>query len=192
MLPDTRMKKYVLALTGASGLPYALSVFRNLAERSDASVHVIVSEAARKIMALESDVGPEFFSERGAAVYSEDDLEAPAASGSWIHHGMVVCPCSMASLAAIAQGLGNTLIHRAADVTLKERRTLILTPRETPLSEIHLRNMLAAARAGALVLPACPGFYHRPGSIRELVDSVAGRILDHLGIENEIFPRWKT
>jgi 4-hydroxy-3-polyprenylbenzoate decarboxylase len=186
------MKKLILALTGASGLPYALSVFRNLADRTDTSVHVIVSEAARKVMALESGIDPEYFSSRGAAVYSENELEAPPASGSWIHHGMVVCPCSMASLAAIAQGLGNTLIHRAADVALKERRTLILTPRETPLSEIHLRNMLAAARAGAVVLPACPGFYHRPGTLQELVDSVAGRILDHLGVDNDIFPRWKT
>ena len=118
------------------------------------------------------------------------DIAAPPASGSWEHHGMVVCPCSMASLAAIAGGAGTNLLHRAADVTLKERRPLVLVPRETPLNEIHLKNMLRAHRAGAMIMPPCPGFYHRPETIDALVAGFVGRMLEQLGLDHDLYARW--
>jgi 4-hydroxy-3-polyprenylbenzoate decarboxylase len=119
-----------------------------------------------------------------------DDFTAPLASGSFRARAMVVVPCSMGSLGAIAQGVGRNLIHRAAEVFLKERRPLILVVRETPLSLIHLKNLTRAAAAGATIFPACPGFYHRPGTLTELARQFAGRILDHLGLEHQLGPRW--
>ena len=123
--------------------------------------------------------------------YPDDDRGALPASGSQRTAGMVVCPCSMGTVAAIAAGTSRSLVERAADVTLKERRKLILVPRETPLSIVHLRNLLAAAEGGAVILPAAPGFYHRPTQVGELVDFVVQRILDQLGVEIEIARRWK-
>lgn len=184
------MKRYILALTGSSGMPYALSLFEALLQVPNCEVHVLLSDAALQVLGLESKHRPEFFADQGGIVHQVQDLAAPMASGSWIHHGLVVCPCSMASLAAISTGLGNNLIHRAADVTLKERRPLILVPRETPLNLIHIENMLKAAKAGATILPACPGFYHQPQTIQDLVRHIVGRILDQLHIDNRIFPRW--
>jgi 4-hydroxy-3-polyprenylbenzoate decarboxylase len=123
--------------------------------------------------------------------YGNDDRGAPPASGSSLSAGMIVCPCSMGTLSAIAVGASRSLIERAADVTLKERRKLILVPRETPLSAIHLENMLRLARAGAVIMPAAPGFYHRPKEITELVDFVVARMLDHLGVEQKLVKRWE-
>ena len=123
-------------------------------------------------------------------VYGREDWYCAAASGSSPPDAMVVCPCSMGTLAAIAHGLSNNLIERAADVVLKERRKLVLVPRETPLSAIHLENMLDLTRAGAVVLPANPGFYHRPGTVAEVVDFVVARILDQLGVSHELVGRW--
>ena len=123
--------------------------------------------------------------------YPIGELGAPIASGTFATHGMIVVPCSMASLAAIAHGVGSNLLHRAADVSLKEGRKLVLVPRETPLNRIHLKNMLAVTEAGAELLPAMPGFYHHPESIEDLVDMLAGRILDRLGVENTLFRRWQ-
>ena len=131
------------------------------------------------------------FARLAARVYSQNELDAAPASGSWRHAGMIVCPCSMASLAAIAQGLGHNLIHRAADVTLKERRPLILVPRETPFNRIHLENMLRAHDAGATILAACPGFYHKPQTIAELADFIAARALDLLGLPQGLQRGWK-
>jgi 4-hydroxy-3-polyprenylbenzoate decarboxylase len=182
-------KRIILAVSGASGSLYAASLIRELAERGDVELHVIISDAARKVLALETDLAPEDLT-RGATVHAPNDIAAPPASGSWRHDGMVVCPCSMATLSAVATGFGNTLIHRAADVTLKERRKLVLVPRETPLSAIHLQNMLTATRAGAVILPACPGFYHRPATIADLTDQVAGKVLDQLDIPHSLFRRW--
>jgi 4-hydroxy-3-polyprenylbenzoate decarboxylase len=184
------MQRFLLAVTGASGMPYALALAEALKQSGQAQTHLIVSEAAVRVMELECDAGLDRLTSQAAATSSADDIGAPPASGSWLHHGMIVCPCSMASLGAIARGLGTNLIHRAADVCLKEKRPLILVPRETPLSLVHLENMQAAARAGATILPACPGFYHRPRSIDELIAHVVGRILDALGVEHELFPRW--
>jgi 4-hydroxy-3-polyprenylbenzoate decarboxylase len=123
-------------------------------------------------------------------VYDDRDRGAAPASGSALTAGMVIAPCSMGTLAAIAAGTSRSLVERAADVTLKERRPLILLPRETPLSAIHLQNMLRLTRAGAVIMPAAPGFYHRPTKIEELVDFIVGRLLDHLGVENTVSRRW--
>lgn len=183
-------KRILLAVTGASGPQYAMALARALSGRPDIELHLILSEAAKKVMALEADFGPEDLLTLAHASYSEKDIAAGPASGSWRHAGMIVCPCSMASLGAIAHGLGTNLIHRAADVTLKEGRKLVLVTRETPLNLIHIKNMLAAKEAGADIVPASPGFYHKPKTIDDLVNHLAGRILDQLGIDNALFKRW--
>jgi 4-hydroxy-3-polyprenylbenzoate decarboxylase len=184
-------KRILLALTGASGMPYAIALAKALAAIPDLELHLIASEAAAKVLALESDLTLDDFARLATRVYSQNELDAAPASGSWRHAGMIVCPCSMASLAAIAQGLGHNLIHRAADVTLKERRPLILVPRETPFNRIHLDNMLRAHDAGATILAACPGFYHKPQTIAELADFIAARALDLLGLPQTLRPGWK-
>ncbi|MBF0515463.1 MAG: UbiX family flavin prenyltransferase [Desulfovibrionaceae bacterium] len=184
-------KRVLLALTGASGMPYAWALAKALAAAPGVETHLIASEAAAKVLELESDLTLDDFARLAARVYSQNQLDAAPASGSWRCAGMIVCPCSMASLAAIASGLGHNLIHRAADVTLKERRPLILTPRETPFNRIHMENMLRAHDAGATILAACPGFYHKPGSIAELADFIAARALDLLGLPQTLRPGWK-
>ncbi|MFP4316881.1 MAG: UbiX family flavin prenyltransferase [Desulfovibrionales bacterium] len=181
-------RRIVLAVTGASGICYAFRLAQVLAEVAE--LHLIFSDAAEQVMSLETDLQSTDFSSLAKRAYTQNDLAAPPASGSWIHHGMIVCPCSMASMAAIAGGLGSNLIHRAADVTLKEGRPLILVPRETPLNRIHIQNMLSVVDAGAKILPATPGFYHRPQTIDDLVDHIAGKVLDLLGVEHSLFPRW--
>ena len=183
-------KRIILAITGASGTVYAAAIIRELGGRDDIELHVIVSEAARKVCQLETDLSPDALTSGAHAVHAPTDIAAPPASGSWQHHGMIICPCSMATLSAVATGFGHNLIHRAADVTLKERGKLVLVPRETPLSSIHLENMLRADRAGAVILPACPGFYHRPDSIGDLADQLAGKILDQLDIPHDLYRRW--
>ncbi|MBU1042684.1 MAG: UbiX family flavin prenyltransferase [Proteobacteria bacterium] len=183
-------KRILLAVTGASGPQYALALARALSGRADIELHLIVSEAAKKVIALEADFRPEELTALAHASHDEKNIAAGPASGSWQHAGMIVCPCSMASLGAIAHGLGTNLIHRAADVTLKEGRKLVLVTRETPLSLIHIKNMLAAKEAGADIVPASPGFYHRPKTIDDMVNHLAGRILDQLGIDNALFKRW--
>ena len=184
------MKRYILAVTGASGMPYAVELHRRLLALPGSEVHVICSDAAREVLKIETASPDVFERQGGPPLYRENDIGAPMASGSWIHQGLVICPCSMATLAAVGNGLCHNLIHRAADVSLKEKRPLILVPRETPLNQIQLQNMLTAARAGATILPACPGFYHRPESITDLVRHIVGRILDHLDIDNSLCPRW--
>ncbi|EFI36300.1 3-octaprenyl-4-hydroxybenzoate carboxy-lyase [Desulfonatronospira thiodismutans ASO3-1] len=183
------MNKIVMAITGASGMPYALTLVQELISL-DIELHLVVSSAAYKVLQLESP-GYEATLSLVENIYRQDDLGAPMASGSFQHGGMVVCPCSMASLAAIAQGLGSNLIHRAADVTLKENRRLVLVPRETPLNRVHLQNMLAARDAGAVILPPCPGFYNKPQEMQDLIRHIAARIMDSLGIENSVSRRWE-
>ncbi|THB67451.1 MAG: UbiX family flavin prenyltransferase [Desulfovibrio sp.] len=190
MAAHTATRRIVLAMTGASGVPYTVRLLEALSNAPGVEPHLIVSDAALKVMALESDTTLQDLSAMAAQVYTQKDLAAGPASGSWLHAGMVVCPCSMASLAAIANGFGANLIHRAADVTLKEGRKLILVTRETPLNQIHIQNMLQASQAGAVLLPACPGFYHQPQSIGELVDQIVGRVLDRLEVEHQLGPRW--
>jgi 4-hydroxy-3-polyprenylbenzoate decarboxylase len=181
-------KKIVLAVTGASGIRYAVRL-ANVLRAQKADLSIIVSGNAKKVMKFEEKNALTELRKCGK-VFSEHDFSAPFASGSAKFDAVVVCPCSMKTLSAIANGFSHNLITRAADVALKERRKLILVTRETPLSPVHLRNMLLASRAGAIILPACPGFYHNPQKISDLVDFVVGKILDSLGIENDLFKRW--
>jgi 4-hydroxy-3-polyprenylbenzoate decarboxylase len=188
----------VFAITGASGAPYAIRLLEQLivAKRR---VQLIISSHGLRLLQTESDVGSaaELRERIGAdgwdanvTLFDDADRGAAPASGSAPNGGMVICPCSMGTLSAIAVGASRSLVERAADVALKERRPLVLVPREAPLSAIHLENMLRVTRAGAIVLPAAPGFYHRPTSIDDLVDFVVARILDHLGVEHTLVRRW--
>ncbi|MFV0349930.1 MAG: UbiX family flavin prenyltransferase [Halodesulfovibrio sp.] len=185
------MKRIVVGVTGASGMPLAVTLLKALAWAQDVETHLIVSDAAREVLRLESGMDADELIALADRSYAPGDFGAAPASGSWQHSGMVICPCSMATLAAVANGLGSNLLHRAADVTLKERRPLILVPRETPLSRVHLRNMLAADEAGAVIMPPMPGFYSNPATIQDLLDHLAGRILDHLGIAHSLVKRWE-
>jgi 4-hydroxy-3-polyprenylbenzoate decarboxylase len=191
------MSRYpiVLALTGASGAPYGLRLLRVLASHK---VPVWLIPSSHGMRLLRDECGIDSMAALQAAtgdwssvtVFPDDDRGALPASGSQRTGGMVICPCSMGTVAAIAGGTSRSLVERAADVTLKERRRLILVPRETPLSLVHLRNLVAVTEAGALVIPAAPGFYHRPTQIAELVDFIVQRIVDHLELDIDIGRRW--
>ncbi len=185
----TGMNRYVIALTGASGMIYARELLAYFAGRPDLELHALISGAGEQVLALELGLKPQELAP-GAVWHRVDDFTAPLASGSFKARAMVVAPCSMGSLGAIAQGVGRNLIHRAGEVFLKERRPLILVVRETPLSLIHLKNLVRAAEAGATIFPACPGFYHRPQDLTDLARQFAGRILDHLGLEHHLTRRW--
>ncbi|HSB96142.1 MAG TPA: flavin prenyltransferase UbiX [Spongiibacteraceae bacterium] len=199
----TKPRTITLAMTGASGAQYGLRLLECLLA-AECRVYLLISAAARVVLATETgEQLPEglaetqaYLCERFSApatrlqVFDRDDWFAPVASGSSAPASMVICPCSTGTLSAIAVGASNNLIERAADVALKERRQLILVPRETPYSQIHLENMLSLTRMGALVLPASPGFYQRPQRIEELIDFVVARILDQLGVAQTLLPRW--
>ncbi len=186
----------VLGITGASGAPYAVRLLDVLA-RERVPVWLIVSGHGDRLLREECGItsldelqlatGGDWSS---VTVFPDGDRGGKPASGSQRTHGMVICPCSMGTVSAVAQGSSRSLLERAADVTLKEGRPLVLVPRETPLSLVHLRNLTAAAEAGATILPAAPGFYHRPTEVRELVDFVVQRILDRLGFDIQIARRW--
>ena len=188
----------VVAITGASGAPYAVRLLSQLAA-AGRRVSLIVSSHGLRLLQTEMGITT-IASLRehigGAAwdatvrVFDDADRGAAPASGSGLSSGMIICPCSMGTIAAVAMGTSRSLVERAADVTLKERRPLLVVPRETPYSEIHLENMLRLTRAGAVVLPASPGFYHRPDSVDDLVDFIVARVLDHLGVIHSIAPRW--
>jgi flavin prenyltransferase len=183
------MNRYVVAITGASGMIYARELLAYFGSRPDLELHTVISGAGEQVLHLELGMSPADLAP-GAIWHRVDDFTSPLASGSFRARAMVVVPCSMGSLGAIAQGVGRNLIHRAGEVFLKERRPLILVVRETPLSLIHVRNLARAAAAGATVFPACPGFYHRPQNLTELARQFAGRILDHLGLEHQLTRRW--
>ncbi len=187
----------VLAITGASGAPYAVRLLDAMA-RARVPVWLLVSGHGWRLLqeecgiaspeALQAATGGDWST---VTLFPDTDRGAKPASGSQKTRGMVVCPCSMGTVSAIAQGSSRSLIERAADVTLKERRKLILVPRETPLSLVHLRNLTAATEAGAVVIPAAPGFYHKPKAISDLVDFLVQRILDQLDLSIELAPRWQ-
>lgn len=189
----------VLAMTGASGAPIALRLLQVLA-RTGRTVHLTLSRSAVEVIRAElglevplSGSAPKPFGDLGPGqviYHHHTDFSAGIASGSFRTGGMVVAPCSMSTLASIAHGITTNLISRAADVHLKERRKLILVPRETPLSLVQLENMTAVTRAGAVVLPAMPGWYHRPKTLDDLIDFVVARICDQLGVENDLTGRW--
>ena len=185
------MQRFVFAVSGASGMPLAVTLLRAMATIPNVETHLVVSDAARQVLHHESSLDLPDLAAHAHTVHSCDDFAAGPASGSWRHSGMVECPCSMATLAAIAHGTGTNLIHRAAVVTLKERRPLVLVARETPLSRVHLANMLAATEAGATVMPPCPGFYGKPLSVQDVLDHLAGRVLDQLGLPHHLGHRWQ-
>jgi 4-hydroxy-3-polyprenylbenzoate decarboxylase len=196
----TDVAPLVVALTGASGAPYALTLIESLIT-AKRSMWLIVSEHGKRLLRTETDLSdvPSMRSRFGAktwdrlvTVFEDEDRGASPASGSARSAGMVICPCSMGTVSAIAAGSSRSLVERAADVALKERRKLVLVTRETPLSEIHLRNMLRVTQAGAVVLPASPGFYHRPTQIQDLVSFVVARVLDQLGVEHDLAARWRS
>ncbi|SEU20945.1 UbiX family flavin prenyltransferase [Paenibacillus sp. NFR01] len=180
--------KIIVAITGASGAIYGYSLIRSL-HQLGIDTYIIATEAGQKVMAYECGISPEELSNYGT-VYSNADLFAPVASGSFKTDGMAVIPCSMNTLGAMAGGIGDTLLSRAAGVMLKEKRRLVIVPRETPLHLIHLENMLRLARAGADIMPAAPGFYNRPTQIWELVNFMNARVLDAFGIEHSLMKRW--
>ncbi|MFG6158219.1 flavin prenyltransferase UbiX [Halomonas sp. 1390] len=200
---DELHEPVTVALTGASGAQYGLRLIEALVA-AEHRVWVMISKAAHLVIATETDeelpARPERLAEAltertGAApgqirCFGREDWMAPVASGSGAPSAMVICPCSTGTLSAVATGASNNLIERAADVALKERRRLILVPRETPFSAIHLEHMLSLTRMGAVILPAAPGFYHQPQRIEDLVDFIVARILNQLGIEHRLMPRW--
>jgi len=181
-------QRIVVGVTGASGARYAKRLLSLLATSpAHPEVGCVLSKNARQVWSLECGGDPE---DLGIPIYGGDDYRAPFASGSAGWNAMVVIPCSMGTLGRIVHGTSDSLLTRAADVMLKERRLLILVPRETPLSVIHLENQLAAARAGALLLPASPSFYGRPRTLDDAIDTVVARVLDHLGVEHSLAHRW--
>ncbi|OGU15777.1 MAG: aromatic acid decarboxylase [Gemmatimonadetes bacterium RIFCSPLOWO2_12_FULL_68_9] len=188
---------WVFAVTGASGGPYAVRLLEVLA-RAKVAVWLIISKHGWRLLEMETGVTSDAELKQATGgdwssitAFDDADRGATPASGSARSAGMVICPCSMGTVAAIAHGTSRSLIERAADVALKERRRLILVPRETPLSLLHLRNLTLAAEAGATVIPAAPGFYHRPTEVQQLVDFVVQRVLDHMGVEATLAPRWE-
>lgn len=203
MTEVSQKQRVLIAVTGASGSAYALRLGQSLIA-ANVGVDYIFSKAALLVLATETNFSlpskpqaqaeklAEYFGcdEGDVRAYAREDWMAPWASGSGQPGPMVVCPCSTGTLSAIATGASNNLIERAADVALKERRKLILVPRETPFSEIHLSNMLTLSKMGAVVMPACPGFYHSPESINDLVDFVVARIMNQLGVDHSLMPRW--
>ena len=181
--------RVIVGITGASGAIYGLSLLRSL-QGMGHEVHCTVSRHGWQVLEHECAVSEKDIRPLVAALYPVENIGAPIASGSFRADAMCVAPCSMRTLAAIASGLADNLLCRAADVMLKERRNLVLAVRETPLNAIHLDNMAKLARMGVGIMPACPGFYHRPTSIDDLVSMMTGRLLDNMGIANELFPRW--
>ena len=197
------MKSITLAVTGASGAQYGLRLLQQLLA-ADMNVHFLLSAAARDVIALETDIAlpnddselasyfaKQFGVEAGLLhCYGAREWTASVASGSNAPEAMVVCPCSSGTLSAIATGASNNLIERAADVMIKERKPLIVVHREMPLSTIHLQHMLSLSQLGVVVMPASPGFYHRPESVADMVDFVVARVMDQLGVKNSLVARW--
>lgn len=181
--------RVVVAMTGASGAIYGITLLEQL-KLLGIECHLILSPWAAQTITLETGWTPEQVRELAVCSYKADDLTAPVASGSFLHQGMVIAPCSMKTLASIACGYSNNLISRAADVTIKERRPLILLVRETPLSAIHLENMLKLARLGVIIMPPIPSFYQHPRTIEDLVLQTTARVLDLLGIAHNLGKRW--
>ncbi|GBF33756.1 3-polyprenyl-4-hydroxybenzoate carboxy-lyase UbiX [Desulfocucumis palustris] len=181
--------RIVVAITGATGAVYGVAVLEAL-KSLGIETHLILSPWAVKTIELETDYTAAQVAELATVSFQPEDLTAGPASGSFSHQGMIIAPCSMKTLASIANGYADNLISRAADVTIKEKRPLVLLARETPLNAIHLENMLKLSRLGVVVMPPIPSFYQRPATIGDLIRQTAGRALELLGIENDIFSRW--
>lgn len=179
----------LVGMSGGSGVVYGVRLLEVL-KQLKVEAHLVVSTAAQETLVIETDYKVGYVESLASRVYRFNDIAAAPASGTFRTRGMVVIPCSMKTLAGIASGYSDNLLLRAAEVTLKERRPLVLVPRETPLTTIHMENMLRVAQAGAIVLPAMPGFYDRPKTIGDLVDHVVGKVLDVLGIEHGLYKQW--
>ena len=189
-MAETIHDKIVIGFSGASGIIYGIRLLEIL-HSINIQTYLIISEWAKKNIEIETDKTLEYVKSLSSVNYDNFRLDASVSSGSFLHDGMVIVPCSMKSLSSIANGYDDTLISRAASVTLKESRKLIIVPRETPLSRIHLENMVKLQEAGAIILPAMPGFYHKPSTIEEIIDHLVGEILDQLNIKHDLFKRWK-
>jgi 4-hydroxy-3-polyprenylbenzoate decarboxylase len=179
----------VVALTGASGVVYGIRMLEAL-KKLKVESHLVMSEWAEKNIEIETDLSTEYVRSLASRYYDDNDMAAPISSGSFKVNGMAVIPCSMKTLSGIANAVDDNLITRAAGVCIKESRKLVVVPRETPLSRIHLDNMVKVAQNGVIVLPAMPGFYHRPRTIDDLINHVVGKTLDQFGIEHKLFARW--
>jgi len=200
------MSVYAVGITGGSGAPYALRLLQALVNAGH-DVHVVITPAGETVLQIETGIklgktprdqqaalvaALELGKTGSLRVFDPQNLAAPISSGSFPCAGMVIVPCSTGTLGRVANGISSNLVERAADVMLKERRRLVVVPRETPLNDIHLRNMLTLRQAGADILAAMPAFYHKPRTIADMVDMIVGRILDRLGVENTLFHRWGT
>ena len=183
-------KRLVIAITGATGVVHGVSLLQILGRLPDIETHLLVSEAGVLNLHQELDMNRKEVEALADVVHNVRDVGASIASGSFQSDGMVIAPCSMRTLAAVAHGLSDNLITRAADVVLKERRRLVLMVRETPFNLAHLRNMTAVTEMGGIIFPPLPGFYHRPQSIAEMVEHTSGRVLDLFGIQHQLTPRW--
>ena len=182
--------KIVIGITGASGSIYAIRLIEVL-KLAGHELHVVLTDSGEKVIQYECGKTIDDLRQMSDVLYDIHDVGAAIASGSFKMDAMVVIPCSMKTAACIANGISDNLLTRAADVTLKEFRTLIVVPRETPMHAVHLENLLKLSRLGARIIPACPGFYHKPESLDDLVDMMVGKVCDSLGIEHELFKRWQ-
>jgi 4-hydroxy-3-polyprenylbenzoate decarboxylase len=180
----------IVGISGASGVVYAVKLLKALND-FEVTTHLIITTAAAETIKIETDLSTKEVISLASYSYDIDDITSPVSSGSFKIDGMVVVPCSMKTLSGIASGYSSNLLLRAADVTLKERRPLVLVPRETPLSLIHLDNLCKVARAGGIILPAMPGFYHKPKSVDEVVNHVVGKILDVFNFKHDLYKRWE-
>jgi flavin prenyltransferase len=185
------MRRIIVGVSGASGSIYAIQTLRALRAIGGFEIHLVISEQAKQTVELETGVKPAELEEYADILHDSRNLAASISSGSFKTDGMIVVPCSMRSASAIAYSLNDNLLVRAADVCLKERRTLVLVVRETPLHVNHLRNMVRAAEAGAIILPPVPGTYSRPKTIEDVVNHTVGKVLDQFGIDNDLFRRWQ-
>ena len=182
--------KLVVGITGASGSTYALRLIA-VAKAAGHEVHAVVTDSGWDVLAYECGISREQCSAQVDKLYENDNVGAAIASGSFRTDAMVILPCSMKTAGSIAHGISDNLLTRAADVMLKEGRRLVIVPRETPMHAIHLENLLKLAQVGACIVPACPGFYHRPQTLEDVIDMMVGKICDQLGIEHNLFERWQ-
>lgn len=186
------VRRVIVGVSGASGSIYGYTLLRALRERGDVEIHLVLSRAAKRTIQLEMDeIRAGDFEALAHFVHRDEDLAAPISSGSFYTDGMAIVPCSIKSAAAVAYSLNDNLLVRAADVCLKERRPLVMVVRETPLHLGHLRTLTQLAETGAIILPPVPGMYSKPKTVQEIVDHTVGKVLDQLGLRNELFRRWK-
>jgi len=181
----------LIGITGASGVIYGIRLLQTLSERPDIETHLMITSAGEQTIAIETEYNAADVQAMADHSYRADDIAAAPASGSFLHGGMIVAPCSMKTLSAIAHSYADDILTRAADVTLKERRTLVLLTRETPLHAGHLRNMLRVAEMGGVILPPVPAFYHKPCSVEDIIDHTVGKTLDIFRVEHALFERWR-